>query len=315
MFGGRIFVMQYAIRIAAAAQIDVEMAFDPAEAAPGDMVTFSASLTNASEETVVADFEFSMSFDEHAFGPVVMRLAVCGGKDVQIELPLVIPAHMCAGELALSVTVTVDPAVDVQVTVSGDRKFLTVVPLEPYMAGADDKVSLRIQGDYLEDFDREGLKFPGGSKAGDFDQTFDFGLSAPGATELPLPIPATPGDPAGVWEFYRLAAPLPTILPSYNQIGFDSLHYLIGVVEPGLAWVIGALPVEGEDRAEVDPATGVAFPMQMRYEGGDLSLTNDAGFALEVMALELELSSFRIAARLDASGGAVGPARVAAGGR
>ena len=48
---------------------------------------------------------------------------------------------------------------------------------------------------------------------------------------LPLPVPAAPGDPAGVWELSRLAAPLPTILPSYNQIGFDSLHYLVGLVE------------------------------------------------------------------------------------
>ena len=32
----------------------------------------------------------------------------------------------------------------------------------------------------------------------------------------------TPSRPA------RLAAPLPTILPSYNQIGFDSIHYVLG---------------------------------------------------------------------------------------
>jgi len=209
-------------------------------------------------------------------------------------------------------TVTVDPPIDVEVTVSGDRKFLTIAPLEPFVAGEGGKLSVRVQGDYLEDFDREGLRFLGGSVAGEFDETFEFELSAPGPATLPLPVPAAPGDPSGVWEFYRLAAPMPTILPSYNQIGFDSLHYLVGIVEPGVAWVIGALPVEGADRAEVDPATGVAFPMVLHYENGNLTLTNEAGFALEVMGASLELSSFRIAAHLDESGGAVGPARVVA---
>ncbi len=212
-----------------------------------------------------------------------------------------------------AVTVTVDPPVDVEVTVSGDRKFLTVAPLTPFVGNADNKVSVHVQGDYLEDFEREGLRFLGGTVAGSFDETFEFELSAAGPADLPLPVPAASGDPAGVWEFYRLAAPLPTILPSYNQIGFDSLHYLVSIVDQDVAWVIGALPVEGVDRAEPDSATGVAFPMEIDYENGNLTLTNQAGFELEVMGAALELSSFRIAAHLDESGGAVGPARVVAG--
>ena len=35
-------------------------------------------------------------------------------------------------------------------------------------------------------------------------------------------------DPAATYEISAPVVPLPTILPSYNQIGFDSLHYLLG---------------------------------------------------------------------------------------
>ena len=64
-------------------------------------------------------------------------------------------------------------------------------------------------------------------------RTSTFDVRAVGADDtLPLPVPgrARRSRPA-CGSSHRLAAPLPTILPSYNQIGFDSLHYLIGLVE------------------------------------------------------------------------------------
>jgi len=109
----------------AAAEIGIEMAFDPAEVAPGDMVTFSASLTNSSEETVFADFEFGMTFNEHEVGPVLLQLPLSGGKDVQVEVPLMIPADMTAGDLAISMTVTVDGMSDsatASLTITGDNE-------------------------------------------------------------------------------------------------------------------------------------------------------------------------------------------------
>src|SRR5262249_58291024 len=95
-------------------------------------------------------------------------------------------------------------------------------------AGGQPRVD--VHGDSLVNPDRDGLKFPGGSVGGAFAAHVDVAVrpAADGGT-LPLPVPAAPGDPAGIWEMSRLAAPLPTILPSYNQIGFDSLHFLIGL--------------------------------------------------------------------------------------
>jgi hypothetical protein len=120
-----------------------------------------------------------------------------------------------------------------------------------------------------------------------------------------------PGDPAGIWEFSRVATPLPTILPSYNQIGFDSLHYLIGLVEgsgPGraLAWVVGGKLAAGSNTTVVDPATRVLFPLEVAHDGGALTLSNETGFAIEFNAFRIPFQLFRVAGRLDGAAVATG---------
>src|SRR5258706_121032 len=154
---------------------------------------------------------------------------------------------------AATTTVLVSPPVPVRTEVSGDRKFVTIVPLAPWGPDAGGALSVTITGQYLVHPMRQGLRFFGGEVGGTFSQTITFAVRAVGPdAALPLPVPSTPGDPAGVWELYRIAAPLPTILPSYNQIGFDSLHYLLGLVEGGspghaVAWVVGGKLAAGSN--------------------------------------------------------------------
>ncbi len=213
-----------------------------------------------------------------------------------------------------SVAVEVYPAADVEVTVSGDRRFLTVTPATRLSGGDEDQVSLRITGEYLINPDREGLAFSGGEVGGSFDETFVMALDSGGVGPLPLPYPAAPGDDAGTLEMYRLAAPLPSILPSYNQIGFDSLHYLVGLVEGdaehGVAWVVGGIPEEGSGDTVVDPSTTVVFPLEVAWNDGELTLASDAGLPLEVMNLALTFRSFRVSAMLDAGAQTTRDARV-----
>jgi len=210
-----------------------------------------------------------------------------------------------------SVQVEVQPAVDVAVTVSGGRRFLTVRPEPRWLADAGSgQLTLRVRGDYLVEPEREGLAFSGGQPGGSFERSFTFALATGEPATLPLPVPAAPGDASGVWELYRLAAPLPTILPSYNQIGFDSLHYLVGLVEGddthALAWVVGALPVDGPDgpSAAPDPSSGALFPFSVEVRDGLLNLTNRDGLGLEVMNARLAFDAFHLRARLQADGGA-----------
>jgi outer membrane protein assembly factor BamB len=232
--------------------------------------------------------------------PLTFSLFVRRGGDTQ--LALIDTAN---------VRVALDPPAAVRTEVSGDRKFLTVIP-ETLLAGpSGGPLHVEVSGNYLVDPARDGLRFSGGTVGGSFTQAFDVTVrpAAAGGT-IPLPVPAAPGDPAGIWEVSRIAVPLPTILPSYNQIGFDSIHYLVGLVEGdganhAVAWVVGARLAEGENRTLVDPATRVLFPLEVTYDGGLTTFANGGGFAIEFNAIRIPFDFFRLSTRVDANGAAV----------
>ncbi len=218
--------------------------------------------------------------------PVVLSLFVRAGGATQLGL-------IDTPTLAVDIT----PAAAVTTSVSSDRRFVVITPTTGFTG---DSVQLHVHGNYLIDLDRDGLVFTGGTTGGTFDQTFTFALSAPASDAIALQAPVA-GSPASSFELYRLAAPLPTMLPSYNQIGFDSLHYLLGVVEPGVAWVIGA-QLAADGTTVPDPATHGTFALAIDYHGGLLTLDNEAGFSLEAMGATLTFDSFRVSTRLDANG-------------
>ena len=205
--------------------------------------------------------------------------------------------------------VTLTPEVPARVDVSGDRRFLTVIPAAPYTPSGGGDLRVRIQGEYLVDLERRGLRLTGGRIGGAFDQSFHFAVRprTPGA--FPLPVPRQPGDPSGVWELYRLAAPLPTILPSYNQIGFDSIHYLIGMVEGdgqrAVGWVVGGQPSAEGQGGEVDPLSTVRFPLLIDHDAGLLTMRNEAGFTVEFNNFPMPFELFHVAATVDSDGDAL----------
>ncbi len=195
--------------------------------------------------------------------------------------------------------------------ISGDGRFLTVVP--PASGMGTEGVTLTITGDYRVDPERSGLAMTGGVIGGSFSAAFPFQPQPGGLESMPLPYPDA-GVPAGTWELSRLAAPLPTILPSYNQIGFDSLHFLIGLVEgddeQGIAWVVGGRIDEAKGTVVPDPTSGSIFPLTVAHDHGLLSLSNEKSFALEAMNANLAFDSFVVRVRLDDDGDGAEPATV-----
>jgi len=81
-------------------------------------------------------------------------------------------------------------------------------------------------------------------------------------------------------------------MPSYNQIGFDQLRYLLGIAESsangGVAWMVGGLLPPGSTAAAVDPATQAVFPMAYTLSGNLATMTAASG-------IEVTVTSFRCA--------------------
>ena len=202
-----------------------------------------------------------------------------------------------------SVTVTVDPPADVAVDVSGDGKFLTITPSSPFAAGP---LSVAVHASYLEGFDRAGLRLSGGQVAGAVDATLSTTVAASSGGAF---------DPTATYELSRLSIPLPTVMPSYNQIGFDSLHYLLGTVQTsgssGVAWMVGAkLPSAGA-ASVVDPATQAIFPMAFDITGDLATFEAASGLQVQIMSFTLPFQSFRLGLGFLPGGDSTGTAELA----
>jgi len=224
--------------------------------------------------------------------PLVLSLvARRGGRDVLASID------------ASDLRVAFDPPCDVRAEVSGDGRFLILVPSSALRAGADGKVALSVDVGVLGSLERVGLRRRGGVPSGRATLSARFAL-APAPAAAPLVAASTS------FEVSRLALPIPTLMPSYNQIGFDSLHYLIGTValdgagRRGLALMIGAL-LDESGAIRPDPATRAIVPLELAVDDGYLTLVNEAGLSVEVMNATIPLNTFRLAGAL-----AGGPSQV-----
>jgi outer membrane protein assembly factor BamB len=193
-----------------------------------------------------------------------------------------------------SITATLAPAGDVSVDVSGDGKFLTLTPNAPLPSGP---LTIALHASYLTDLSRTGLALSGGHDGGAVDATFSTTVNA-----------STTGAivPSATYEISRLSIPLPTLMPSYNQIGFDSLHYLLGTISltngNGLAWMIGAkLPSAGAASVP-DPATQAIFPLTLSTTGDAATFEASDGLTVQIMSFALPFHSFRLAMRFTTTG-------------
>ncbi|HEY8038864.1 MAG TPA: PQQ-binding-like beta-propeller repeat protein, partial [Polyangiaceae bacterium] len=204
---------------------------------------------------------------------------------------------------ASSVQATVDPPADVTVDVSGDGKFVSVTPRVAFAPGP---LSIAVHASYLTGMQRAGLRLSGGQPGGNVDARVTTTVRPPSGGAL---------DPGATYELSRLSIPLPTVMPSYNQIGFDSLHYLLGTVEShgtrGVAWMVGAkLPVTGGGASSVDPSTQAIFPMAFDLSGDQATLNAASGLQVQIMSFTLPFQSFRLGLGFLPGGEASGTAQL-----
>lgn len=186
--------------------------------------------------------------------------------------------------VALLDEVTIDPPQDVVITVSGDRRLVTIEA--PPGGWTGDALDLTVTATTLIDPERAGLAMSGGAAGPTITQPLSLAIARD----------AAPADPPGTARaLARLAVPMPTLLPSYNQIGFDSLHYVLAVLTPDLWLMVG-----GTTDGAVDPASEVRIPLLAEHAGGATRLSSDGGMELEAMGLALRFGHFVLSAGPDA---------------
>jgi len=207
----------------------------------------------------------------------------------------------CPGE---ELDIDIWPPLPFRVEPSADGHFVHLIPegfLEP-----GEMYHLFQEGAYLTGGLHVGNLVIGGQRSGAFSDFMALQASAstPGVDRIPLHVSDTE---VTAMEWKRLAAPLPPMMPSLNQIGFDSYHWILGtleVTEPDenhegrfLIWAIGGY-FNDEGILVPDAATDFTFPMSGRYKNDFFILSNN-NFTLEVTEVPVTFDLFQLRGQLD----------------
>jgi hypothetical protein len=157
---------------------------------------------------------------------------------------------------------------------SGDGHYLFVVPDGFLTPGRN--YSVHLSGQYTSNGAAIGGVRLGGTGAGSFGDTLTYHVGPVGG---PLPL-STSANRVSAIHLTRLSFPLPSLLTSVNQIGFDSYDLIVGVLHMTptssntgslLLWAIGARTgPNGVER--VDPHTALGFAIAGGYQGSSLLL-------------------------------------------
>jgi hypothetical protein len=194
-----------------------------------------------------------------------------------------------------------DPHVPSRTEVSGDGKYLHIIPEGFLRPGTE--YALSISGSYYQGRISIGNLTLGGRYLGKFKRIFHFTVEVPEQNRLPLSISK---DAVSAFEWTRLAVPIPTMLPSLNQIGFDYMNWLIGPVfmsQPDgknsgqvIMWAVGAK--QRHDGVLVaDAETDFRLPLSGRYQDDAFILTN-RHFKMAITGIPIPFQLFQLRGRM-----------------
>ncbi len=243
------------------------------------------------------------------FRPTVTRMFAVtpGGTTLRGSTEHVPAATTLASRLVVrrngeTIDAAIDPAFSVKskpsfnftTELSGDGHYLFIRPDGILKPDTDYKVSI-------------GGVWTGDGANGTFSKTLHY------VTE-PLrhkhTAPAIPSGTVQAIELSRLALPEPSLLPSVNQIGFDSYDLIAGLIDtepakPGpvhrLMWVIGGRKTKN-GATKADPTAGFAFPLYGTYNHNQVELnTSQVSLQFSFGPVPLRSMDFRGATKVDGS--------------
>ncbi len=182
------------------------------------------------------------------------------------------------------------PEFEHSLEVSADGHYMHIVPKDFLKAGSEYRI--KISGTYLTNGLDIGNLTLGGTPSGEFSNTFLFQVGVSNAVRPPFAMEA---DRVQGFEWTRLAVPLPSMMPSYNQIGFDSFDCIVAplVITPpdgahkgkAVFWMVSAQ--HGPDGTlKINPKPEIMTPLNARYYGDQFIFT-DQNFALNAMNVRI----------------------------
>ena len=245
-----------------------------------------------------------------AFGALLLTPPESIDANEPITISLLVRAD---GDTVLSalerntVKVTIPGNEGYRVEVGATNRFVNIVPaLEGWKADAEGNITVKIEAYYRTELSRFGLKFFGGKRTAGVALFYDCRVTQGKSAEQTFQT-ARENETQSVLELSRLSVPTPSILPSYNQIGFDSLHYILGAVDTTdtgdlLLWAIeGRLTEDGT--SAIDPEAATRYPMLLHVKDGLVTLYNDDGFKIKFIgSWDMPFARYRISAPLAGDG-------------
>ncbi len=260
-----------------------------------------------------ADLLFTTSF-----GAVELKPDASIGANDPITLSLMVRQdgdNVLSALARKTVSVTISGNEGYRVEVGATNKFINIIPKEYWAPDANGNITLTVKADYKTKLSRIGLKFFGGRTAGSIEKTFTFKITEGSGADDPF---TTAEDGAqSVIELSRLAFPTPSLLPSYNQIGFDSIHYIGGVLfknadGQSVVWMIEGRQSENGD-VSINPEVQTRYPLLLSYDKGLVTLKNYDGFKVNFIGTwDMPFASYRVNTAMNAEGEFYKPATITA---
>lgn len=201
--------------------------------------------------------------------------------------------------------ISASPPFSFTVEPSADGHYIHILPdgfLTP-----DTTYTLTVDGNYYTGGVALGNLTLGGRKQGWFSDTLTFTTGPSAADRIPL---AVGDDAVTALEWTRLATPIPPMLPSLNQIGFDYLDWIMGPVaisEPDaggngrfVLWVIGGQRDES-GALVADPDSDFTLALSGRYQG-DAFILENRSFTMPITGIPIPFNLLQMRGQLGEDG-------------